>query len=163
LQSLLTGTIALTVLAVVALLLTVSRWPRTIEAVAWRRLRVVYLAAIGSQAAHFAEELSNGFYLRFPEQLGLSPWSPNAFIILNGFWLVVWVVSLLGLRRYFRVAAFPAWFLALAGIVNGVAHPLLALRVGGYFPGLFTSPLVFVAGLLLLRELNRATTPRRPA
>lgn len=159
-RSLLTGTLGLTVLAVAALVLTVKRLPRPGEAIAWKRLRGLYLAAISAQAVHFAEELSSGFYQRFPEQLGLAPWSVGAFIGINGTWLAIWLTSLLALRRFFRVAIFPAWFLALAGVVNGVAHPLLALRVGGYFPGLSTSPLVFVAGLLLVQELRRATTPR---
>lgn len=41
--------------------------------------------------------------------------------------------------------------------MNGVAHPLLALSVGGYFPGLYTSPLVLLLGAALCRELVRAT------
>jgi hypothetical protein len=43
---------------------------------------------------------------------------------------------------------------------NGVAHPLLSMRTGGYFPGLVTSLLVGVIGILLLRRLALITEPR---
>jgi len=157
-RSMLVGTLGLTILAVASFAITVTRRPRSLTSPQLRRLRLFYLGAIACQAAHFAEELSSGFYVRFPEQLGLTSWPEGAFVGLNVFWLVVWVVSLSGLSHSFRLAVFPAWFLALAGVANGIAHPLLALRVGGYFPGLLTAPLVGVAGLFLIRELRRATT-----
>jgi len=50
---------------------------------------------------------------------------------------------------------FSIWFLAIASAVNGVAHPVLSLVSGGYFPGLWSSPLVGVAGVFLLRALPR--------
>jgi hypothetical protein len=56
---------------------------------------------------------------------------------------------------------FPLWFLGIACALNGLAHPLLALRSGGYFPGLITSPLVGVAGVLLLWRTLRVTAPGR--
>jgi len=56
-----------------------------------------------------------------------------------------------------RAALFPLWFLAIASLANGVAHPLLSVQAGRYFPGLFTSPLVGVAGLALLRQMALAT------
>jgi hypothetical protein len=40
---------------------------------------------------------------------------------------------------------------------NGVAHPLLSVATGGYFPGLFTSPVVGGIGLVLLSRLWKAT------
>lgn len=52
------------------------------------------------------------------------------------------------------------WFLGIAGVVNGVAHPALAqlaLRAGSYFPGLITSPLIGGLGLTLLRRLTSIT------
>ena len=35
-----------------------------------------------------------------------------------------------------------AGFLAIGMVLNGIVHPLLSVRAGGYFPGLVTSPLV---------------------
>jgi hypothetical protein len=40
-----------------------------------------------------------------------------------------------------------------AGIANGVGHVALALVQRGYFPGLLTAPLCFVAGVALLRSI----------
>ena len=61
-------------------------------------------------------------------------------------------------------AFFAAWFLAIAGMVNALAHPSLAVAAGGYFPGLVSAPLVGVASFWLWLELRRATRPaRRPA
>jgi len=47
--------------------------------------------------------------------------------------------------------------LAIAGAANGVAHPLMSVAVGGYFPGLATSPLIGVLGVVLLRRLLAVT------
>ena len=62
-----------------------------------------------------------------------------------------------GLARRRQVALFPLWFLGIAGVANGLAHPLLALNAGAYFSGLVTSPLVAIVGALLLARLVRVT------
>ena len=96
-----------------------------------------------------------GFHLRYPELLGLAPWPPSFFVTFNLVWIVVWGLSLLGLSRHVRAAYFPMWFLGIGSAVNGVAHPIFSMAVSGYFPGLLTSPLVGLLGVLLLRELAR--------
>ncbi len=52
-----------------------------------------------------------------------------------------------------RWALVPIWFFSLGMALNGVAHSLLALRTGGYFPGLAGSPVVGVFGILLWSRL----------
>ena len=106
---------------------------------------------------HTAEEFLTGFYVRFPELLGLSPWTPEFFVTLNVLWIGIWVLSAAGLRKGLRVALVPAWFLAIGMVLNGIAHPLLALRVGAYFPGLITSPVVGILGVALGRQLTELT------
>jgi hypothetical protein len=59
-----------------------------------------------------------------------------------------------------RIALFPLWFMGIACVVNGLGHPALSARAGGYFPGLVTSPLVGVLGILLLRKLGLITRLR---
>jgi hypothetical protein len=157
LRSILLGTAGLGAAAIAAAVLTVMRGGIAAGAAELRAAARVAAVAVLLQAAHFAEEAATGFRERFPELLGLAPWSPRFFVSFNLFWLAVWAQSLRGLAARRRLALFPLWFLALAGVANGVAHPLLAARVGGYFPGLFTSPLVGVAGLVLLRRLLRLT------
>ena len=120
-----------------------------------------YVLAICAQGLHLVEEYRAGFYREFPAILGATPWSATAFLIFNVTWLVVFGLVALGLARRWRPALVVALFLALGGgVLNGLAHVALAIRVGGYFPGLYTAPLVFVAGTYLaLRVLRRPGAP----
>lgn len=153
----LAATVGLWVLLAIAAGLAAARWRSASDPVLRRRAWMALALASAVQAAHFAEEAATGFARLFPPVLGSRPWPEAIFVGFNLAWLVVWALSTLGLARGFRIALVPAWFLALAEVVNGVAHPLLAWRAGGYFPGLWTSPVALVAGLLLLRELARVT------
>ena len=80
------------------------------------------------------------------------------FVSFNVAWIGIWIVSVRGVRAGYVIALAPLWFLGLAEILNLIAHPLLAIRTGGYFPGLYTVPLVGIAGILLVRELYNATS-----
>ena len=153
LRSWLMGTSALTLLLMVAAGLTASRPLVPLADRSRRRLVVIGIAAIGFQATHFVEEYMTGFYDAFPRVLGLPPWGSGAFVAFNVAWLGIWALSLAGVRRGWRPAEWPIWFLACALVANGVAHPLLSLARGRYFPGLATAPVVGVSGLLLLREM----------
>jgi hypothetical protein len=77
------------------------------------------------------------------------------------FWMSVWILSAAGLQKGNRVALFPVWFFAIASVANGVAHALRAVAAQGYFPGLFTSPILGIFGVLLwvrLLECTRRST-----
>ena len=171
LSSFLRGTIPLDVLLLVALYLTLSRasgssvrsrTPAGEPATAQLRRRLIAVSAIAlaTQGVHFAEEWATGFHLRFPALLGLAPWSIGLWAGFNLTWIAIWCLALVGLRLRWHSALFPIWFLGLGCAVNGVAHPLLALAAGGYFPGLWTSPLSGVVALFLLPSLARFTGPR---
>ncbi len=58
----------------------------------------------------------------------------------------------------YRIALLPVWFFAIGAIVNGIAHPMLAVVSQGYFPGSITSPVVGVLGVLLWVRLQVLTT-----
>jgi hypothetical protein len=156
LRSILLGTAGLSAAAVMALLLTLAR---EIDASDTQLGAGVRLAAVAVlfQAAHFGEELAAGFYQRFPELLGLSPWSLRFFVGFNLFWLAAWCLGIWGLKAGHRAALFPLWFLSIGCVANGLAHPLFAARSGGYFPGLVTSPMVGILGIVLFRRLLRIT------
>lgn len=113
--------------------------------------------AIAAQAGHFAEELMTGFHERVPAVFGLPPMSQRLFVSFNLAWLAICALSAWGLARLYQIALFPLWLLGIAGVVNGLLHPLLALNADGYFPGLATSPLMTVVGAMLLARLSRVT------
>ena len=155
-RSILLGTSGLSATAGVALLLTLARRVG-VEPYELRSAARIALITTACQAGHFLEELASGFHRRFPELFGLAPWSARFFVAFNLTWLAIWVLSARGLLRRRRAALFPLWFLALGALGNLVAHPLFALRAGGYFPGLVTAPFVGCFGLLLARALLRVT------
>lgn len=160
LRSILLGTAGLWIAVVAALFLTLARGD--VEASGERLRAAVRLAivAVLVQAAHFAEELATGFHQRFPEMFGLTPWPVGFFVSFNLFWLGIWGLSIRGLTARRWCALFPLWFLGIASVANGLAHPPLSLRDGGYFPGLVSSPFVGIAGILLLRCLFQLTDRR---
>ena len=157
LSSYVTGTLGLTVVLVVSAALAFARRNVTADPRTLARVQAAAAFAIGAQLLHFLEELHSAFYLRFPVQLGLTPWTRGFFIVFNLVWLLIWVGAAAAVRTRSVLAMLPLWFLALALVLNGIAHPLLALAVDGYFPGLYTSPLVAVFGAVLLHRLARST------
>ncbi len=146
----------LTALAVVAIVVTRSR-PISENVAARRDAATSLMAAVGVQGAHFAEEAATGLHVRLAALLGLSPMRFSIFVLVNVALLAIWAASVSGLRSGHAAAFFAAWFLALGGLLNGVAHPLLAVASGGYFPGLVTSPVIAMAGAFLWIRLRAAT------
>ena len=118
--------------------------------------RVLGLATV-SQAVHFTEEAATGFHEQLPALFGLEPIPYASFVAFNLVWLMIWALSIPGIRASHSVAFFAAWFLAIAGIINGVAHPLLAIAQEGYFPGVVSSPFVAIACIWLWLQLWKAT------
>ena len=159
LSSFLPSTLALGVPLLASVALALARPRLKPEASTSTRFLVVVGLTILVQAVHFLEELRAEFYVRFPEAFGLQPFSASFFVWFNVAWLAIWTVSLLAVRAGFVWATCPLWFLGLAMVLNFVAHPLLALFAGGYFPGLLTAPLLGVLGALVLHELKRVTAP----
>ena len=156
--SALIGTAGLSLIACVALFLAWPRRPRTSNPAAERRTIVLFVVGILVQSAHFAEEYATGFYRLFPTALGLTPWSAWFFVAFNLTWLGIWVWAAFTMRTRSRAAYFAIWFFALAAVLNGVAHPLLAIRAGGYFPGLVSAPVLGVVGVWLSVRLKADST-----
>jgi len=116
--------------------------------------------ATAVQFVHFCEEWATGFYVRFPALFGLEPIPGLIFAVFNLAWIATWIVAIPMLRAASVFAFFAAWFLAIAGLLNGIAHPLLAASTGEYFPGLISSPLIGIAGFYLWQRLDSATGVR---
>ncbi|MEM7502530.1 MAG: HXXEE domain-containing protein [Pseudomonadota bacterium] len=143
------------VLALVALRVAWVTRGRPIVAGARRPAALAFVTAIALQAAHFAEEAGTGFHNRFPELIGLEPMTFYGFVAFNLGWIVIWIASVPGLGFGRTGARFAAWFLCLTAIVNGIAHPALAVITQGYFPGLVTAPVLGLAGIRLFRRLRQ--------
>jgi hypothetical protein len=117
-----------------------------------RRFLPVFFLALSLQFLHFAEEFTTGFAGRFPHLYGGNPYSPTLFVQINMISYALFVLSALaafvfGLRRVLM----PAVFFVLYGVLgNAIAHPIWAIMVHGYFPGLFTALIYWVLGPWLL-------------
>jgi hypothetical protein len=98
--------------------------------------------------------------VRFPALLGLPAMSFGLFVTFNFAWLAIWLASVPAIGAGRPVAFFAAWFLAIAGVLNGIGHPAFAFAEGGYFPGLLTSPFIAAAAAWLAVRLGAATAPR---
>jgi Protein of unknown function with HXXEE motif len=127
------------------------------------RVLPVYLLALAVQFLHFTEEYVYGFHQRLTEIMaGWPPFNVNVFVAFNMIAYSLFLVS--GLAMYGRMK-FPmiiVWFFVIAAVVgNAILHPLLAIRVGGYFPGLFTSFAYWIlAPILLTRLWNQGNNAR---
>lgn len=143
--------------AIVAMALTANRWSPTESVGSLHAASRALIVALVVQCIHFGEEALTGFPERLGALLGLPAMPVSFFIIFNMAWLGIWVISVPALQSNRKFAFFAAWFLAIAGMFNAIAHPLLALASGGYFPGLVSSPFIGAAGVSLWRRLRTAT------
>lgn len=145
--------------ALAALFVSRSRWSPPDDVAARRVAARVFVLAIGAQSIHFVEEVTTGFPERWGALLGLPAMPLALFIGVNLGWIAIWGASVRGVSSGRPSAFFAAWFLAIAGMLNLVAHPLLSLAAHGYFPGLVSSPLVGIAAIWLALRLRDATRP----
>ena len=139
------------VLAFVCYLFTSYRRMPKVE-----RVLPVYLVALAIQFLHFTEEYVYGFPRRVTELLpGMPPFDLNVFVIFNMVAYAVFLLGAVGMYKGVRFAMLIVWFFAFAGVLgNAIWHPLMALRVGGYFPGLFTSFAYWILAPVLLMRLR---------
>jgi len=160
LLSLLPSIFVLGLAALAALVLTLNR--RSLPENMAERLAAAHALTIALlvQIVHFAEEAATGFHERLGPLLGLPGMSFSGFVVFNLIWIGIWIASVPGLRSARIPAFFAAWFLAIAGMFNGIAHPLLAITADGYFPGLVSSPFIGVASVWLWLRLRGATRPK---
>ena len=160
--SVIPSVVVLGVVAIVAARLAQHRWSPA--EVATDRIAASSMLGIATviQSAHFAEEWATGLHARFPALLGLDPMPLSFFVPFNLAWIAIWIVSIPFLRLGRPAAFFAAWFLAIGGMLNGIAHPMMAIVSAGYFPGLITSPAIGIAGIILWQRLQRATAAPVP-
>lgn len=109
----------------------------------------MFLFLVLTQAAHSIEEYVTRLYQVFaPARFVSSLISNNlasGFLVANAalvaFGLWCWAVPV---RSGWPAAKTFAWFWTILELSNGLGHSGLALRQGGYFPGLITAPLLLL-------------------
>ena len=116
----------------------------------------LYLSAVAWQLLHFVEEFATGFHRELPPLVGAEPWSDARFLAFNMVHYALFLVSGVALVKGIRPLTYFAAFFLVVMLVNGVGHPALALGVGGYFPGLWTSLASPVWAVLILARLRVA-------
>jgi len=129
------------------------------------RSQLVFLLLILAQAAHSVEEYFTKLYevlapARFvsgliSNDLALGFLVANAALVAFGLWC--WAVPV---RSGWAAARGLAWFWAVLELGNGLGHSVLALRQGGYFPGVGTAPLLLLFATWLAVLLIRHARPR---
>jgi len=115
----------------------------------------IYLIALGVQFLHFAEEYVTQFYSRWPVEIfGAEPYSANLFVFVNMFGYMIFILGAVALLQNVKLGGFIIWFFAVMGVIgNAILHPIYAIMVGGYFPGLLTSLLNFIIGPILVGKM----------
>lgn len=122
-----------------------------------RGLLLVVGLTIFAQVLHFLEELRTQLYVAFPTTFGFPPAQQSTFVWVNITALVIWVAALIAIREGIVIGLLPLWFLGFCELLNLFLHPYLALRAGGYYPGVVTAPIAGALGVLTLWELFRVS------
>lgn len=114
----------------------------------------VYLIALAIQFLHFTEEYIYGFQFRVTEIMaGMPPFNVNVFVAFNMIAYCLFLLAGLGMYRGMKFPMIIVWFFAICVLGNAIWHLLLTIRVGGYFPGLYTSFAGWILGPMLLKRL----------
>jgi hypothetical protein len=124
----------------------------------YRRIRIVFLLLILFQGLHSIEEYYGRLWdVLTPARIVSGAVSSNpgtGFIIINSSLLIFGVLCWLISTRQKRISNQGIiWIWIIIEIFNGIGHPLLTLRQNGYFPGLYTAPVLLVLAFYLARLL----------
>jgi hypothetical protein len=119
------------------------------------RVLPIYLIALAIQFLHFTEEYLYGFDYRVSELMaGMPPFKLNVFVTFNMVAYCLFILAALGIYKGVKFSMIIVWFFTLGGVIgNAIWHPLFALKVGGYFPGLYSSFAYLIIGPILLKRL----------
>jgi hypothetical protein len=132
------------------------------------RARLGFLALVVGQAGHSIEEYAFRLYEVFPVARFasgiVSSDLATGFAILNSAFVLfgLWCY-LVPIRSGWPAARTLAWLWVVVALANGLVHPALAMRAGGYFPGVATAPVLFVLALYLGARLLRTRSQSRAA
>jgi hypothetical protein len=131
------------------------------------RIKIAFRALVFTQIAHSTEEYVGRLWESFPPARFLTGMiSSNrelGFIVINGALVAfgLWCLLFPVRKEWPSVAGF-IWFWIALEIINGIGHPALTLRQGGYTPGMLTAPVLLVIASYLAFQLRNAGRPLSP-
>jgi hypothetical protein len=118
------------------------------------RVLPIYLIALAIQFLHFTEEYVYGFHFRVTEIMaGMPPFNVNVFVAFNMVAYCLFLLAGVGMYKGMKFQMIIVWFFAIVVVGNAIWHLLLTIKVGGYFPGLYTSFTGWILGPVLVRRL----------
>ena len=99
-----------------------------------------YLLALALQFIHFTEEYLTNFVVRLPAIFGQAPYPESYWICFN---MIAYCIFLLGgiaiYKKENNFLIIPLFFIVVGIVFNGIAHVMLSVYTGGYFPGLYSA------------------------
>ncbi|MBT8220270.1 MAG: HXXEE domain-containing protein [Bacteroidia bacterium] len=121
------------------------------------KLLPLYLLALGIQFIHFTEEYLTGFVTKLPQLFGQDPYSIDSWVVFNMVAYAVFILGAIAIYQKRRAYLIIPVFFVIAGVfMNSIAHILLTVYVGGYFPGLLTALIYSVLIPLFVRQFKSA-------
>lgn len=159
-QSIIPGLVFLIIVFLISVFLTYGNKTVIVDRKKLNEFLRFFLAGIFIQTLHFSEELFTEFYKQYPSLLGLDEWPKSFFILFNLSWIIIWLVSCVGIFKRILISYIPVWFLILSSILNGAAHPVFSIIAKGYFPGLITSFVEGVWGVFMLYKLKKLSASK---
>ena len=122
----------------------------------------VYFLTLSIQFVHFAEEFVTGFPTDFARLYGGEPYAVNLFIVFNmTAYSVFTAAAVLAFTKRVGFLLVPVLFFLMYGAIgNAIAHTYWSILVGGYFPGLVTAQLYWIAGPWTIHVLTGRRHPR---
>jgi hypothetical protein len=122
---------------------------------------LLFLVLILLQALHSTEEYIGRLWENFPPATFLtglvSENHQTGFLIINvGILLVGLLLWAFVVHPQRAGTNYVLGFWITIEIINGIGHPVWAVRQGGYEPGVITAPLLLIVALLLLNEQIKA-------
>jgi hypothetical protein len=122
------------------------------------KVLVLYFIGIGCQLLHFAEEHAYGFDCLFGPLFGGSAYDHNTFVTFNMVAYFLFIIGGLAFYKGIKPLMFLAMFFICYGMVgNAIGHFLFCIKVGGYFPGAYSSVLNIFLSVPLIYNLWKST------
>jgi hypothetical protein len=124
------------------------------------RTQTIFLLLIVSQALHSVEEYVFQLWevlaparlisSLIADDLPVGFAIANSTIVAFGLWCYFWPI-----RQKWRSATVFMWFWALLELGNSIGHILFAVLEEGYFPGVYTAPILLILSVFLLHRLHK--------